>query len=308
MNELRGLSVRQPFAWAICSNLKTIENRTWTTDRRGTIAIHASTSPQYVNELRRELNPGELSKDYFTYGAVIGLVDIEDITSYGRQHEADPFASGPYCWRVSNGRFLKQPIAMKGKLNLFKMPTPLQRQILAAETYELNVTQDATAAILADVMNGDPDPVGNYLALFDECLHTRNHMEATKVAVDRLMELAPNHPDALVAKACAELDDTPEAACPIAQRAVEIDPDFAFGWIVLAFAYKKCGKWPEALAAASRSLQLEDDNSSMLEVIAEAHWQLGNPEDAQATCERALRQEPESNSAKQLLQTIKAGR
>lgn len=36
------LSVQQPFADLICAGVKTVENRTWKTDYRGSILIHAS--------------------------------------------------------------------------------------------------------------------------------------------------------------------------------------------------------------------------------------------------------------------------
>jgi hypothetical protein len=36
------LSVRQPYATLICAGIKTVENRTWKTDYRGRILIHAS--------------------------------------------------------------------------------------------------------------------------------------------------------------------------------------------------------------------------------------------------------------------------
>lgn len=41
MTEHLALSVRQPWAWAIISGGKTIENRSWTTPYRGPLLIHA---------------------------------------------------------------------------------------------------------------------------------------------------------------------------------------------------------------------------------------------------------------------------
>jgi len=41
MNDLRALSVWQPWAWLIVRGYKDIENRTWQTGYRGTILIHA---------------------------------------------------------------------------------------------------------------------------------------------------------------------------------------------------------------------------------------------------------------------------
>ncbi len=42
MNELRALTVRHPWAWAIARGGKRIENRTWRTRYRGPLAIHAA--------------------------------------------------------------------------------------------------------------------------------------------------------------------------------------------------------------------------------------------------------------------------
>jgi hypothetical protein len=39
---MKTLSVRQPYATLICAGVKPIENRSWNTDYRGTILIHAS--------------------------------------------------------------------------------------------------------------------------------------------------------------------------------------------------------------------------------------------------------------------------
>jgi hypothetical protein len=46
---MKVLSVRQPFASLICAGIKTIENRSWKTDYRGTILIHAS-KDEKINE------------------------------------------------------------------------------------------------------------------------------------------------------------------------------------------------------------------------------------------------------------------
>lgn len=42
---MKTLSIRQPFASLICRGIKTIENRTWKTDYRGKLLIHASGKP-----------------------------------------------------------------------------------------------------------------------------------------------------------------------------------------------------------------------------------------------------------------------
>lgn len=38
---MRALTIHGPWAWAIAAGHKTVENRSWTTNYRGTLAIHA---------------------------------------------------------------------------------------------------------------------------------------------------------------------------------------------------------------------------------------------------------------------------
>jgi ASCH domain len=141
-NELRALSVRQRWAWAICAGVKKTDNRTWTTERRGTIAIHASTSTQVVNSYHKDSGCDAMHRKNFVFGAIIGFADIVDVASYGRQHEDDPFAEGPYCWTMRNGRFLKEPIPLPGKLNLFKLSPAIQDSLRAAQTFEVEARRN----------------------------------------------------------------------------------------------------------------------------------------------------------------------
>jgi hypothetical protein len=45
------------------------------------------------------------------------------------QLEEDPWAQGPICWILENTRRLDKPIPMKGKLNLFSLPTEVAEQV-----------------------------------------------------------------------------------------------------------------------------------------------------------------------------------
>ena len=44
MRQMKALTVLQPYAWAIVTGLKKIENRTWPTSHRGELLIHAGLS------------------------------------------------------------------------------------------------------------------------------------------------------------------------------------------------------------------------------------------------------------------------
>jgi hypothetical protein len=54
---VKALTIRQPWAWAIIYAGKNIENRSWNTKLRGTIAIHAGFSYVRDAELPRGVTP-----------------------------------------------------------------------------------------------------------------------------------------------------------------------------------------------------------------------------------------------------------
>jgi hypothetical protein len=113
---VKALSVRQPWAWAIIHAGKDIENRSWNTHRRGTIAVHAS------GNLDREAKLPEGSKkpkpEELVRGAIVGLVDIVDVVT---EHPSEWF-SGPYGFVLKNPRSLPRPIPCKGSLGFWKVP------------------------------------------------------------------------------------------------------------------------------------------------------------------------------------------
>ena len=80
---MKAISIRPPWAWAILHAGKDIENRTWNTKIRGTIAIHASQSmsrPYYESaiEVIGKLAPGAKIPNYeaMVRGAIVGLVEL----------------------------------------------------------------------------------------------------------------------------------------------------------------------------------------------------------------------------------------
>lgn len=116
------LSVQQPWAWAIISGIKQIENRTWTTSYRGPLLIHAGKSrlrlwPGMENEF--EGFPGV---DRLAFGAIIGRVELIDCVplSAVARHR---FAEGPYCWLFRDAKAFG-PIPWSGKQGLFHVNLP----------------------------------------------------------------------------------------------------------------------------------------------------------------------------------------
>src|SRR5438128_12301732 len=81
LEELRVLSRRQPWAWLVVNGYKDIENRSWRTNHRGPLLIHASSTltdftPEKLDEIERK-HGVRVPKDAET-GGIVGVVDVVD--------------------------------------------------------------------------------------------------------------------------------------------------------------------------------------------------------------------------------------
>jgi len=153
---MRGITIWQPWASAIAAGFKQVENREWTTSYRGTMAIHAGTSTREIELLPvaarapsqatlrgivREMQERLGSFDKLPRGLILGVVDLVwagSVAEYGAGYGEDPYAYGPYCWRLENTRRLVQPISTTGSLGLWPVPEGIVRLIendLAAQTH-----------------------------------------------------------------------------------------------------------------------------------------------------------------------------
>lgn len=106
MKTYKALTVKQPWAHLIVAGIKTVENRAWTTDYRGRLFIHAGRS--FDGDAIEGL------PDRFTFGAIIGHVDLIDIVT---EHPS-PFFIGPYGWVLANPKLI-EPIKLRGRVGLF---------------------------------------------------------------------------------------------------------------------------------------------------------------------------------------------
>jgi hypothetical protein len=120
---MKALSLSQPMAWAVFHG-KDIENRSWRTNFRGRIIIHAALSfnMDHYRFMRDDLgvflmpNPKE-----YVHGALIGEVDIVDCVMY---HTSRWFL-GEWGFVLRNAKAYDKPIRYKGQLGLFEVPDSL---------------------------------------------------------------------------------------------------------------------------------------------------------------------------------------
>lgn len=149
---MRVLSVRQPYASLLVLGPKKYEARTWKTDYRGPVLIHASSSAvssTMIHDIEgnREMLEAVQSIGWKTDTAIkdlprstiIGQVDLVGIvpseecteaTSLDHDLAAYP-SSDTYYWMVAN-RLPIRPIVIHGKLNLWTLPAELEGEVSQA--------------------------------------------------------------------------------------------------------------------------------------------------------------------------------
>lgn len=130
------LSVRQPWAELIISGRKPIEIRSWTTNYRGRIWIHAG---QHVDELldRSFELPGLFR------GGFIGSAELTSIERFDAQRwetwrarhlDRGPYKSGIYAWVLVNAHRFHDPVVAPGQKGLFVPAAPIVSELLRAES------------------------------------------------------------------------------------------------------------------------------------------------------------------------------
>ena len=127
---MKVLTIKEPFATLIMNKTKYIETRSWKTNYRGELYIHAGIA-KLSNEVKQRK---ELSKLYneeeLNYGNIIckcNLVDCiymtEEFIKQEKEKNYNNFISGRYevgryAWVLDNIEIIK-PIKVKGKLGIW---------------------------------------------------------------------------------------------------------------------------------------------------------------------------------------------
>ena len=116
------LSIQQPWAWLIVNRHKKIENRSWRTDFRGPVSIHAGQKiDTYASSALRfgqhPVTGRELGfkRNTFERGGIVGVAEIVDCVT----ESDDPFFVGKYGFVIANARPIEF-IPCKGALSFFK--------------------------------------------------------------------------------------------------------------------------------------------------------------------------------------------
>ncbi len=128
---MKALSIRQPWAWLIINAGKDIENRTWHTNFRGKVLIHAGKTMTRADYEAAALFCMGLPVDPFTQdfffptfnglksqlGGIVGEVEIVDCVSWSNSQ----WFMGDYGFVLRNAKPL-QFTPCKGALSFFDTP------------------------------------------------------------------------------------------------------------------------------------------------------------------------------------------
>lgn len=122
---MKCLTIKQPWASLIINGYKEYEFRSWKTNYRGKILIHAG--------LGKELKTMNKVKSYnleYERGAIIGEAELIDCLLVDEEfdnylNKKNPLVYGNnhvglYAWKLTNIKKYQTPIYVKGKLSLWE--------------------------------------------------------------------------------------------------------------------------------------------------------------------------------------------
>lgn len=149
--EIRGLTLKQPWALAVTHFGKDVENRSWSTRYRGLVAIHAGkaldrdftgyTAPEAESRrkvLRAEaMLSGRWPAELFMHlGGIVAVARIAgchyalDAEECTRESLCSPWAQrDAYHWRLEDVCVLPDWVLCKGALGLWRLPGDMERAV-----------------------------------------------------------------------------------------------------------------------------------------------------------------------------------
>lgn len=292
-NLLRCLAVQQPWAWGICTGLKTVENRTQPTPYRGQVAILASTKQTNVNDVIRDAAGKKLKRQFFAFGAIIGVATLVDVKELDASLEDNPSATGPLCWMFESPLLLPEPIPAKGKLNLYSLTevesNEVRRQLTGLKPQPPTAESQAWAGAYRD---WDFKPyqlavsrASSYrdLGRFDDAIRQ----------YDLAVRLQPQNPDLFFLRGVAfDLAGQPEAAMRDIDHAIQLEPNVAQFFTYRAEMHQEAGRFDEVVQDYDRAAQLEPDEPSFRIRGIVALLDKPDPDAAIRVCTQQIRSEP----------------
>lgn len=135
---MKVISIHQPWAWAIVSGHKKIENRSWKTSYRGDLLIHSTANVNQLGVKWIENVTNLKVPKYLPTKSIIGKVTLEDISFNGaflgwddklkQQERLWGFYDFEH-WLFLNNYQFKNPIEIQGQQSLWVPPKNMFKNI-----------------------------------------------------------------------------------------------------------------------------------------------------------------------------------
>jgi len=169
IKHMKAITIHQPWASLIASGAKRYETRSWKTNHRGRLAIHAGKvwsddHQAFVDDLRDKFPRFHVLQNLpsdLPLGAIICVCDLVDCIPVEQirdqlsplELELGDYSDGRYAWELKVVKVAPEPIPMAGKQGLwtweYEMPKPKPKAFLDTETTGLN--EDAKICEIAIV-------------------------------------------------------------------------------------------------------------------------------------------------------------
>ena len=128
---MKVLSLTEPYATLIKNGMKTIETRSWKTNYRGKLYIHASSTkiPKAYKDNKELMSLVDINN--LNYGNIICMCDLVDCVEMTDEFINDIkrnkkneyltgiYSNGRYAWIFKNIEILDKPIKAKGHLGIW---------------------------------------------------------------------------------------------------------------------------------------------------------------------------------------------
>ncbi len=184
---MRVLSIRQPWAWFIAAGLKDVENRSWETSYRGTVAIHAGLwcrereIEACLDALESEeiiARPQRPSIDALRsqLGRVVSVGELTDC-SPADTHPSAWAIRGSWCFSLGPMRLLEQPVLVHGKLGLFQ-PTEAERLAIVASMRPPPLITEDTSASRIELVSSLEAVIGRGIVTKEDAIAALGQVDA----------------------------------------------------------------------------------------------------------------------------------
>ena len=144
---MRALTIRQPYATLIVQGVKQFETRSWRTEYRGPLVIHAAANGSriYGDQLRRlekrlRVMPTALMGQEYPLGAVLGVVELVECLPISPtlidaltpcEKALGWYSDGGFVWDLARAGRIRfaEPIACAGRQGLWALPADLAARV-----------------------------------------------------------------------------------------------------------------------------------------------------------------------------------